>query len=418
MDWWQNGLDYFVSNISRWLKSKEVFDYIKFFKDFLSTLNSSNLTYSQKAKIKEYLREFMKIYNWFEWISAHQKISLSSNFLAANALWDSLDYPDIILHSYHITDEHWNVLNAYWINKFSHFWLIYRWWVARIIARVVLWLPYNPNESWWDVDLYIAKELLPQKLSIANQFNTWIEWIKVLDKFTIDHVAKDLKTVDCSINQLAADNHTLYITDFAINSLRNWIIFPTQYGESLYWISSKNIDWKVVFFPRVLYRLMKFVIEWKANWFEIDAHNINLLNLELLWIDNYVILLVRKFSAKSLWAQLHMYWRMQKLFRIIWIIWPNQSLFDYLKYLFVSEKNDESWSEIIDKEQFEANWLLHKLIKLLKTKISENDLLEWYNFDDNWKKVVSLNISYYFDATDWFRSEFTSFLKFLKEKWV
>jgi len=392
MDWWLSGLDFFVSNVSQKLGEKEVFDYFKFLKDFLDSLGNSNLTSSQKLQIKTYLKQFIKVYNCFEWVSSHQRIVLSSKLLAADILWDESQHTEVVLHSYHITDEHWRILKAYGIHKFQHFWCIYRWWVARIIARVVLWIPYNPNEAWWDVDLYIAKELLPEKLNIANYFNTWTEWIKELDRFSIDCIAKDLETIDCSMNQLSADNDSLYISDLAIESLKTWIIYPTQYGQSLYWISSINIDWKIVFFPRVLYRLMKFVIEWKANWFVIDSHNINPSNLDILWIDNYIKLLVRKISAKSLWAQLHMYWRMQNLFRTIWIIWLNQSIFDYLKKLLTKEKDNESWSEIIDKEQFEANWLLHKLIKLVKRKISWTNLLEWYNFDDKWKTTILLKL--------------------------
>jgi len=353
-------------------------DYKIYSRYVLSALNENEeVSDEHKDTLKDRMRELSSQFEERECdADAMRKISVQAweeiLYSSAESEWN-----DIEIIEETVWEINWNTLkNTYWIVPLED-WVAYRWWVARVIARLLLSLQQNENDikhTLNDVDVYTTIDFDHNILSEYYKADSdWIWYLTDLEDATIK---KELSKADITQNQIIITKDKMFISRDSADALRTWTSKLVASWRTFFGTQSYEVDWETVYHPRQLMRWLKFLFEWKIDRLEVPVHNVMKDNLETLEIHKQILVFVRRVYQKNYNNRYHLLQSLASFLKTTWIIKEEIDFFEYVEN-HKQEMNFyfETKAQDIQKD---ANWKLSKYIK-----IAINDLIWGNNNKDN-----------------------------------
>ncbi len=274
-------------------------------------------TQSPDTEVKKYLLEAL----WN--IKSKIDTKLLHNWTMHEHIGDvSIDCGETILNNWknnlnniHLIEEKLNskfrtYINEYNIAKPLNNTHLYRWWVARFLAR--MHFGYELNKQ--DVDYSLAdKDMIIQKPfsveDLGNMYDTTPRWIKWLPIVNITSLKNEMQYVDLSINQVFVWRDTIYYTPQAKLDLFSHVARIVAQWADLYHTYEYSKNWSTIHGKNPLRRAFKFLIEDKVNGLEIMNHNIDKSNIASMDMDNEFLVLIRSIMGRDLGQETLYIWR-------------------------------------------------------------------------------------------------------------
>lgn len=289
-----------------------------------------------------------------------------------------------------ISDEDRARLSEFGIKKLRS-WLWYRWWVARIIAMILLWHSPSPVqlETISDADMVVIDNWTNTHKDIIEEFNADSNGIKYVKSF---HTENQTMQVDLSMNQVFVTENWLYYSDWFLRYLNEDVCYLTDSGIDMYGIKSYIRNGQEVFHPSRIERAFKFLIEWKVAWIELPRFYLNKANLDKLWFRRPLVTLVRRcmtkqFNEQATEKRLSFLRNLASLLIKIGYIEKEEELFTFLLQIKKETKMSTENRESSFDTTFDAKWKLEKLINTHMTKFTgytskSKKVISWLNLSD------------------------------------
>jgi hypothetical protein len=296
----------------------------------------------------------------------------------------------------------------------------YRWWIARVIARKLLWIDankYDDATTLSDVDMMAISWSNHKEL--MNEYNADSRGISYIKNLQKDNILEHMKNVDLKINQILVTKNNLYISDNAIQDLNNNETEFQRKWENFYGRASYVINGEEIYLSSALSRGLWALINQKIDWLFLKSHNIQKNNLDLLNYKNdfstVILSLIRKLyesndGDKS--VALYNLWSLLKSFDKLENV---EDLFDYCSIAIDKHNFDivpkKSISDVVEDWdiEFDARWKLNKYWKIiLKTLLAKWDNIDQTllklkeNYDLSDKSVIRLSLSNKEPSEDFF----------------
>ena len=374
--------------IKEWKTYKQYLHYV------LTLVDSSDLSELESTWIRSRIVEFLNCLHWEK--ITHDLIRRMSVHLWRKIMKESGNLEkyhepsvNIIPLSAQSWQELWRKYDIIWLKDSS---VAYRWWVARVIARHILWINQNRADlehTLDDIDLYAL--VGSDHNSIIQQYGADSEWITYLDAFDMATIINEFLWIDITLNQLLVTESALYISDESITALRNWYTELVPGGRSFFWIQSYEIDWNIVYHPRLLMRWLKFLFEWKIEKLKLMSHNIQPKNLEMLWVQKQILVFIRRVYQKNLANKTSQLFALASMLKDWWCFNHVNDFFDY-----VIDYYNQNWflfeSGVIGIQK-DAYRKLSKLIKIVIAEVlwegDSDNVYANYDFSDTGFIIVS-----------------------------
>lgn len=255
-----------------------------------------------------------------------------------------------------------NLDRKFSIKKLDRRDVAYKWWVARVIAREILWIPHRMQDiehTLKDVDLWVKVGVDHE--DIMDQFGADSEGIGYVEDFSQKVLENVLQNCDITINQIFVTQDTIYITDQAKESLKTWVVSPLAIGKNFFGSQSYTIEENTIFHPRQLLRSIKFLIESKIDWVIVPEHNIQKNNLEKMNIDMNILVFVRRIYQKhNPDKRTELLFNFAQILKQWWIIQECNELFGYM--LGRIESNKFLMTTPVVNIAKDSHWKLSKYI--------------------------------------------------------
>lgn len=180
----------------------------------------------------------------------------------------------------------------------EHEWIFIRWWNARIAGMKLMSKKISDYDrlTLKDVDLLVTHweydhNFIKDHYKADSNGISYVVWENTIGSL--------FGKTDLTMNQCLLSQNEFYFTTWFEDFVTTWLIKIIPKGVDLYNIHNYNFNGISIHSSSSLERVIKFLAEEKCKGVLIESYYLNKSNLDILWFDRELIVLVRRVCSNK-----------------------------------------------------------------------------------------------------------------------